>query len=56
MWKSGLSSEEGNILRVTNCEGGLPEAKLSETWQKELKQVTKTAGAKWIKREQGEKE
>lgn len=37
MWERGLSSEEDNILQVTNCEGGLPEAKLSETWQTELK-------------------
>lgn len=56
MWKRGLNSEEDNILQVTNYEGGLPEAKLSEAWQKELKQVTEPAGAKRIKREQGQKE
>lgn len=44
MWKRGLSSEEGNILQVINCEEGLPDTKLSETWQKELKQITKTSG------------
>jgi len=46
MWKMGLSSREVNTLHITNCEGGLPEAMLSEAWQKELKQITKTAGAK----------
>lgn len=44
MWKRGLSSEEGNILQVINSEEGLPDTKLSETWQKELKQITKTSG------------
>lgn len=53
MWKRGLNSEEDNILQVTECEGGLPEAQLSEIWQRKLKQITKTAGAKckkWTRR------
>lgn len=50
MWKRGLNSEEDNILQVTECEGGLPEAQLSEIWQRKLKQITKTAGTKCKKR------
>lgn len=46
MWKRGLNSEEDNILQVTECEGVLPESQLSETWQRKLKQITKTVGAK----------
>lgn len=54
MWKRGLSGEEDNILQVINYEEGLPDTKLSETWQKELN--NKIFWNRVNKREQGEKE